>query len=30
MAKDITVGSAHSSAPGRTKGTLKIAETPDG
>ena len=30
MAKDITVGTAHSTAPGRTKGTLKIAETPDG
>ena len=30
MAKDITVGTAQSSAPGRAKGTLKIAETPDG
>jgi uncharacterized protein len=30
MAKDIIVGTAHSNLPGRTKGTLKIAETPDG
>ena len=30
MAKDIIVGTAHSNSPGRTKGTLKIAETPDG
>ena len=30
MAKDIRVGTAHSTAPGTTKGTLKIAEAPDG
>ena len=30
MAKEIIVGTARSNAAGRTKGTLKIAETPDG